>query len=105
MALKFKISAVEEKKSFIIYNCTGNYKYDNLGGFGKPNKIETKNITNTFFFITHPGLPAGAQPVKIDASGDWPTTDNELGYEILPFQLGMTDGELKSGKYTIKAEI
>ncbi len=106
MALKYKISVIEEKNSLIVYDCVGAYKYDNLTGYGKPNDIEVKNITSTIFYVTTPNLPKGSEPYKVDVSGNWPvSTDLQLGMEILPYQIGEKNNELTSGQYTIKAEI
>jgi hypothetical protein len=100
MGLTYKISAIEEKDSFIIYDCTGNNSQKNPGGFGPPNP-EIKQITDSYFLITPPQF---TQPFKIDVTGDFPNEEG-LGYEILPFMVGQTGNQIYSGEWKIKAVI
>lgn len=103
MGLKLSISASEEKNSFIIYDCTGNYKFDNQWGWGPPNP-EIRKIISSKIFVTPPNLSPGVLPYEIDVTGGFPnTTDN--GMEILPYQVGQANNQLQSGKYIIQLEV
>lgn len=99
--LQLKISAIEQKDSFVVYDCTGNYKYDNLGGWGNPN-ARIKLITKAILYVTTPKTPIGSEPAEIDVTDDFPN-ENFLGLEILPYQVGLQ--KIVSGKYKIKLEV
>lgn len=94
---------MEEKNSFIVYDCTGNYRYDNLDGWNAPN-AEIKKITSSVLYVTPPNLSAGGAPYSIDVIGDFPNTIDH-GLEILPYQIGQANNQLLSGKYFIKLEV
>lgn len=103
MGLQLKISASEQKNSFIVYDCTKNYKFDNLGGWGTINP-EIKNITSAIIYVTPPNLPKGSDPYAVDVTGNFPN-ENGLGMEILPNQVGQVNNRLESGPYKIKLEV
>jgi hypothetical protein len=103
MSLNLKIDASEETNSFIVYDCTGNNKYDNPGGWGPPNP-EIKNITSSVLYITPPDHAAGVAPYSIDVTGNFPNTENN-GIEVLPYQIGQVNNQLVSGKYIIRLEV
>lgn len=99
MSLVLSISASEEKNSFIVYDCTNIYRYDNLGGWNAPN-AQIKNITSSILYVSPPNLNAGVQPYAIDVTGIFPNVENK-GFEILPYQVGQVNNQLASGKYII----
>ena len=101
MGLHLKIDAEEQKNSFILEDCTGRYRFDNLTGWGSPNP-EPKKITSSTLFITPPGRTSG--PLSVDLTGNFPNEDF-LGYEILPYMTGSTNNKLISGKYILRLEI
>jgi hypothetical protein len=103
MGLKLSISAEEEKNSFIVYDCTGRYSYDNKGGWGAPN-AEIKKITSAVIYVTPPNLSPSVLPYSIDVTGNFPNTEGN-GMEILPYQVGQANNKLISGKYLIKLEV
>ena len=103
MSLRLKIDASEESNSFIVYDCTGNQKYDNPGGWNAPNP-EIKKITSSTLFITPPNIGPGVPPYSIDVTGSLPNT-GDYGLEVLPYQIGQVNNQLLSGKYTIKLEV
>lgn len=103
MGLKLSISASEEKNAFIVYDCTGNYKFDNPGGWGAPN-AEISKITSSIIYVTPPNLSPGVLPYEIDVTDNFPNTDG-AGMEILPYQVGQANNQLQSGLYTIKLEV
>lgn len=103
MGLHVKISAIEEKNSFIIYDCTKNYKFDNLTGWGTINP-EIKSITSAIIYVWTPSVAVGVNPFAIDVTGDFPNEEG-LGMEILPNQVGQVNNRLESGQYKIKLEV
>lgn len=103
MGLKLSISAAEEKNSFIVYDCTGNYRYDNLGGWNAPNP-EIRKVTSSTIYVTSPDLAPGTSPYSIDVTGNFPNNTDQ-GMEILPYQIGQANNQLTSGKYLITLEV
>lgn len=99
MALNLKITATEQKNSFIVYDCTGNYNGENKGGWGIPNQ-RIEDVEDAYLEIYPPNHPEGAEPIKIVTYPDFPNTE-VLGFEILPYMVGMTS-EIKSGEYKIR---
>lgn len=102
MALQLKIEANEQKNSFILEDCTGIYKYDNLTGWGVPNP-EIRKITSSKISVWPVTLPLGSEPFVIDVTGDFPNQEC-VGIEIFPYQIGQQE-QLISGKYKIKLEV
>lgn len=95
-----KISAKETKDGLVIYDCTGKYSHDNKGGWELPNS-SLAGVTLAQFEI-YP--PKAITPIIIPVFPDFPTTDKDLGYEILLTQLAMksiTSGVWKIG-YRVK---
>lgn len=103
MSLQLKISAEEQKNSFIVYDCTKNYRFDNLGGWGTINP-EIKNITTATIFVWPPNLPSSSDPYSIDATDNFPNEEG-MGIEITPSQIGQVNNRLVSGLYKIKLEV
>lgn len=99
-SLILQASAVEESNSFIMYDCTGLIRHDNLGGWGAVN-IEKKSVTDSYFLITPPNLPATSKPLKVDTYPDFPNRE-DMGYEILPYMVGMTNDKILSGLWKIQ---
>lgn len=99
--LQIKISAEEQKDSFILFDCTGIFKFDNLGGWGNPNARMDK-VTKATLFVRTPKTPDTSEPIAVDLTGNIPNF-KFIGVEILPFQIGLA--KIVSGKYTLKLEI
>lgn len=98
MGLELKISATEEKNSIYLYDCTGNYSFENKGGWGIQNsKIES--VIEAFYEVRPPGLKKSDPPVLITV---FPNIPNKEGnpYEVLPHVFGKN--EIESGEYKIK---
>lgn len=98
MSLRLSISATEQKTSLIINDCTGKYSSSNQGGFGVPNP-KVSDIETSKLEIT---IPSGDVKTITINVGDFPN-EKGIGYEILPYMVGMQ--ELESGEYKIKLEI
>lgn len=103
MSLALKITAEEEKNSFIVYDCTKIYRFDNLCGWNAPNP-DVKKITKSTILIWPPNFSRENTPYEIDVTGKFPN-DGFLGIEILPYQIGQANNQLDSGEYRIKLEI
>jgi len=99
MSLQVKIKTEEQENSFLVFECTGNYSGSNPGGFGPPNYRKEK-ITKSVLLIQGPS-DKESYPWSIDVTGDLPNSEN-IGYEVLPSQIGQTNSELESGLYKIK---
>lgn len=97
MSLTTKIEASEQRNSFIVYDCTGIYKYDNLGGWGAPNE-KIADVISSVLEITSPSNP---NPYTIDVFPYFPNLQNG-GIEILPSQVGQANNEIESGEWIIK---
>lgn len=96
MGLRLSISALEQKNSFIVTDCTGEYSHDNPGGFGQPNNIDVDSIETSTLEIKTPK----GELVTLELNpGDFPNEEG-IGYEILPKMLSMQ--EIESGEYNIK---
>lgn len=100
MQFQPNINVVEESNSFIVYDCTGILTRDNPGGWGGINPLK-KQVTESYFLITPPNLPAGSDPFKIDVLQGFPN-NNDLGYEILPYMVGMPNNQILSGQWKVK---
>lgn len=103
MGLILNIRAEECKNSFIVFDCTGFYKFDNLGGFGAPNPLISK-VTSAIIYVTPPNIASGINPYAIDVTGMIPNLTGK-GVEIQPFQVGQANNQLISGQYLIQLEI
>jgi len=101
MGLILKISTSEQKNSFAVYECTGNYSSSNTGGYGAYNP-KIKDVEDAFLEIYTPKNPftPDATPYKIKVYPDMPN-DKGFGYEITPSMINQQN-EIESGKYTIR---
>lgn len=95
MGLRLSISALEQKESFIVTDCTGKYSFDNHHGFGQQNNIDYSNISTSTLEIITPKKDL----FSIDVTDNFPNEDG-IGYEVLPSALSMK--EVESGEYNIK---
>lgn len=97
MSLQLKISATEQKNSFIVMDCTGKYSGSNTGGLGIPN-IQVTDIETAILTIITPKQDS----FDIDVNPDFPNGEG-IGYEVLPYMISMK--EIESGEYKIKLTI
>lgn len=95
MSLQIKISAKEDNKMIVVYDCTGKYSYDNKYGWGKPN-LELKMVTSAQLEVYPPEVTT---PILVTVFPDFPTDDTKLGYE-LPANLFSMD-VIESGVWKI----
>ena len=99
MSLRLSISAIEQKNSFIVTDCTGRYSGNNQGGFGIPNNIRIEDIETSTLEVTTP--KKALIPIMIPV-GNFPN-EKGIGYEILPYMISMQ--EVESGEYNLKLTI
>lgn len=99
MGLQLSISAKEEKKSIFLFECTGSYSFDNKGGYGGLNPKVTDAV-EAYVEVQTPSMNDGDELIKINLYPNFPTS-TEVGFEILPTQLGMKN-EIESGRYKFK---
>lgn len=103
MSLLLKIDAEEQKNSFIVFDCTGIYRFDNLCGWNAPNP-EIRKLTKSVLSVWPPQLKKDAVPYTIDLLGKFPNIEFN-GIEILPYQVGQANNQLESGNYKIRLDI
>ena len=96
MGLVTSISTSEQKQSFIIDDCTGEYKSTNPTGWGGLNpRIE--DVTESYFEIIDPN----GKKYTVNVFPDFPNKDG-FGMEIMPYMLDSAKGVIESGLYRIK---
>ena len=96
MGLRLSISALEQKNSFIVTDCTGKYSNSNQYGFGIPNNITIDSIETSTLEIITPKKDVFTIEIQ---PGDFPNEEG-IGYEVIPQMLSMQ--EIESGEYNIK---
>lgn len=95
MGLVTSISTNEQPKSFLINDCTGEYKSTNPTGWGGLNpRIE--DVTESYFEIITPKK----EKCTVNVFPDFP---NSSGYsmEILPYMVNNPEGIIESGLWKI----
>ncbi len=96
MGLVTSISTSEQPKSFIIDDCTGEYKSTNPTGWGGLNpRIE--DVTESYFEIITPKN----EKYTVDVYLNFPNQEG-FGYEIMPYMIKNAQGVIESGLYKIK---
>lgn len=103
MSFKIQINAEELKNSFLVNDCTGIYRFDNLEGWNSPNP-DIRKITKSTLSVWPPNISVTAQPFTIDLTGTFPNVDNN-DVEVLPYQVGAVNNQLESGLYKIRLDI
>lgn len=102
MSLQLKIEVEELIKSFLIFDCTGNYSGDNKGGYGIPN-TRKEDIQSYILFVQPPSATT-QYPYSIDLTGKLPNT-NKTGVEIFPSQVSEGKDYIESGKWKFRIDI
>lgn len=95
MSLKLKIKIKEEKNSIVINELTGKHRGDNKGGWGVPNYA--LGMVAKAQFEIYP--PESTNPTIIPCFPDFPSDDDDLGYEVSKTQLGIN--EITSGVWKV----
>lgn len=99
MAVELKISVQENCDSIYLFDLTGKYDKDcNPTGWCSPN--EEILSANTAEIHVYP--PGSNSPIILDVYPDFPNSDN-VGYEILPVDLGMEN--FKSGVWRFDYQV
>ena len=89
MSVKLKIRVEENSDSIYLFDVTGKYSDKcNKTGWGNPNVL-VATATSAELQIYPPKSTA---PIIINVMPDFPV-DNNIGYELLPVDLGMTKFE------------
>lgn len=100
MSLVLKLKVDEQKDSFIVSNCTGEYTSSNTTGFGGLNP-RIDDITESYLEVITPYSTKGEQPIKVDLYPDFPN-HKDIGYIIMPYQVNNNDGFMPSGLWKVK---
>lgn len=100
MSLSINISASEEKNSLNVFDCTGLYSPNNKGGYGVYNP-QIKDVETAVLEITKAST---GEKFTVDVFPYLPTT-TDVGFEVLPHQLGSSNGEIESDVYSIKMTV
>lgn len=99
MSLQPAIKAAEQKSSFYVYDCTGDFSGDNSGGFGGPNP-KRDDVEKATLFIKP---PKATEYIEIDYTGDLPNKEG-TPVEITPLLAKLSCDSITSGKWSMKLE-